>query len=209
MQVIRERLAPEERRAQIVAAAIETVAELGYAQTSFAKIAKRAGISSTRLISYHFAGKDDLMRAVVTDIVTSANEFMGPRIEAQTDYGARLEAYIRSNLEYLRDYPRRLRALLEIGANARNSAGEPVVEEIYAPPAIATLTDGFREAQRAGACGDFDPHVMAVALRAAIDAVARRHAAGVEPDIDAVATQLVTLFSRATQVVRNPLEPKP
>ena len=96
MQVIRERLAPEERRAQIIAAAIETIAELGYAQTSFAKIAKRAGISSTRLISYHFAGKDDLMRAVVIDIVTSANEFMGPRIEAQTDFGARLEAYIRS-----------------------------------------------------------------------------------------------------------------
>lgn len=33
------------------------IAELGYAQASFARIAGRAGLSSTRLISYHFAGK--------------------------------------------------------------------------------------------------------------------------------------------------------
>src|SRR6202453_4771003 len=40
------------RRAQIVAAAIDTIAELGYAQASFARIADRVGISRG-LISYH------------------------------------------------------------------------------------------------------------------------------------------------------------
>jgi AcrR family transcriptional regulator len=47
----------EARRTQIVTAAIETIAELGYAQTSFTQIAKRAGLSGTSLISYHFTGK--------------------------------------------------------------------------------------------------------------------------------------------------------
>ena len=37
--------------------AITTIAELGYASASFARIAKRAGLSSTGLISYHFANR--------------------------------------------------------------------------------------------------------------------------------------------------------
>jgi AcrR family transcriptional regulator len=36
-----------------------------YLRTSFAQMAKRAGLSSTGMISYYFRGKDDLMVAVV------------------------------------------------------------------------------------------------------------------------------------------------
>lgn len=49
------------RRAQIVTAAIEVIAEVGYAKASFSRIAKQAALSSTGMISYHFAGKDDLV----------------------------------------------------------------------------------------------------------------------------------------------------
>src|SRR5690349_11588172 len=42
------------RRAQIVDAAIDVLAEHGYPNTSFAKIAARAGLSSTGMISHHF-----------------------------------------------------------------------------------------------------------------------------------------------------------
>ncbi|GAB2696554.1 TetR family transcriptional regulator [Paenibacillus thermoaerophilus] len=48
------------RRAQIIDAAIATLDEIGYVNTSLAQIAKRAGIS-TALISYHFKDKNDLM----------------------------------------------------------------------------------------------------------------------------------------------------
>ena len=53
------------RRAQIVDAAIDVLAEHGYPDASFAKIAKRAGLSSTGMISYYLAGKDDLIREVI------------------------------------------------------------------------------------------------------------------------------------------------
>jgi AcrR family transcriptional regulator len=53
------------RRAQIVDTAIDLLAEHGYPDTSCAKIAKRAGLSSTGMISYYFAGKDDLIREVI------------------------------------------------------------------------------------------------------------------------------------------------
>jgi hypothetical protein len=61
---IRDRsLTATARRAQIIAATIETIAELGYGQASFGRIAERAGLSSTRLISYHFADKQELLLA--------------------------------------------------------------------------------------------------------------------------------------------------
>jgi AcrR family transcriptional regulator len=47
------------RRAQIMAAAIDTIAELGYGQASLARIAQRAG-TSKGVICYHFVGNDDL-----------------------------------------------------------------------------------------------------------------------------------------------------
>ena len=44
------------RRTQIIECAIETIAEVGYAQASLGQIAKRAQISKG-VISYHFANK--------------------------------------------------------------------------------------------------------------------------------------------------------
>jgi AcrR family transcriptional regulator len=58
------------RRAQIVQAAIDTIAELGYGRASLARIAERLGISKG-VISYHFAGKDDLIKEVVLEVVES------------------------------------------------------------------------------------------------------------------------------------------
>ena len=68
--------------AQIVTAAIDTIAELGYGNASFARIAKRAGISSTRLISYHFDDKAELVRAVVSAVLAEAADYMGKRLRA-------------------------------------------------------------------------------------------------------------------------------
>ena len=59
------------RRAQIVQAAIDTIADLGYANASYAQIAKRAGLSSTGLISYHFHSKDDLIEQVIAELVAA------------------------------------------------------------------------------------------------------------------------------------------
>src|SRR3984885_6872427 len=69
------------RRAQIVASAIDTIADAGYAGASFARIAERLGISRG-LISYHFAGKDDLLKQVVRDVIEKGMAYMRPRILA-------------------------------------------------------------------------------------------------------------------------------
>src|SRR3970282_964613 len=72
------------RRGQIVACAIETIATLGYARASLAEGAQRAGISKS-VISYHFAGKDELIREVVTEVYSLAISLIVPRIQAAPD----------------------------------------------------------------------------------------------------------------------------
>lgn len=181
------------RRAQIVAAAIETVAELGYAQTSFAKIADRAGISSTRLISYHFEGKDDLIQAVAQEVLTAAAAYMQPRIRAATGHWNQLAAYLSSNMAFLRQNPAHLRAIIEIISAVRT---EDVLQQGQATT-LGLLVQGFRDGQRDGEYVEFDPYVMAVTVRAAIDAACLQYAADPGLDLDAYTTQLLALFERA------------
>lgn len=181
------------RRAQIVTAAIDTIAELGYGNASFARIAKRAGISSTRLISYHFDDKAELVRAVVGAVLAEAAESMGKRLRTAGSRTELLTAYIESNLEFIAEHPTAIRAVIEIAANARADDGTPLVTDADDP--VGRLAQMFREGQEAGEFRAFDPIVMAVTLRAAIDAAASR------PELDphAYAAELVSLFTRATR----------
>lgn len=185
------------RRAQIVSAAIETIAEVGYQQATFAKIAKRAGLSSTGMISYHFAGKDDLVRAVTEEITRVATELVQQRIAAAQGRPARLRAYIESNVQLVGSHPAHLRALLDIVAAARDEVDTDVLTT-----RVARVETELRDGQRAGDFGEFDPAVLALAITGAIDALVTRHTLN-PTDADALArdaTELADLFQRATEV---------
>jgi AcrR family transcriptional regulator len=57
---------PEQKRAQIAAAAAALFAERGYAGATTARIARRAGVSEG-IVFHHFRSKRDLFRQVVSD----------------------------------------------------------------------------------------------------------------------------------------------
>ncbi|MBU3061044.1 TetR/AcrR family transcriptional regulator [Nocardia sp. NEAU-G5] len=180
-----------------MSASIATLAEFGYTGTSFTKIAGAAQLSSTRLISYHFGGKDDLMTAVVNQIVEAAVEFMTPRIAAEGGHWARVAAYITSNLEFLHAHPDQLRALVEIRNFARTPEGVPLVDAVSSANAVAGIHALLHAGQEAGEFASFDTHVMAVTIRAAIDTAGVRYATGLESELEQYADQLVELFGRA------------
>jgi AcrR family transcriptional regulator len=183
------------RRAQIVTAAIDTIAELGYGNATFTRIAKRAGISSTRLISYHFDDKAELVRAVVGAVLAEAGDYMGKRLRQGGTKTELLAIYIESNLEFIAEHPTAIRAVIEIASNARTEDGAPLAAPADADGPIARLATLFRDGQNAGEFRSFDPVVMAVTLRAAIDAAANQPAL----DPHAYAAELVALFTRATR----------
>ena len=185
------------RRAQIVEAAIETVAEVGYANASLSRIAVRLGISKG-VISYHFAGKDDLIAEIVGQVLQRAWAYIQPRIEAQTTGPEMLRAYIESHFEFMRDNPKQLSAVVEIVRATIAGAKSPFTGD--RDGAVHMLAELLTRFQAVGDLrADFDPNAMAIAIRAVIDAAPGRLA---DPgfDIDQYAREAVTSFHRATCV---------
>lgn len=182
------------RRAQIIAATIDLIAAEGFAAASFARIAAHAGLSSTRLISYHFAGKDDLVAAVVTDVISGIGQHMAARLGAATDAPARLRAYIEGNVEFIDTHRAPMLALQAIVLAGGLPAG--VAEDRTAESVLETI---LREGQAAGAFRDFDPRVLAVAVQRAVEGLPFLLAG--DPDLDTAgyASELVTLFELGTR----------
>ena len=114
------------RRAQIVAAAIDTIANVGYAGALFARIAERLGMSRG-LISYHFTGKDDLMKQVVRDVVEKGMAYMRPRILAGSTGPGMLRAYIETNLAFMRENRNALIAVSESHAARTGDASSTAI----------------------------------------------------------------------------------
>ncbi|MCK7628045.1 TetR family transcriptional regulator [Streptomyces sp. RS10V-4] len=187
------------RRAQIVAAAIDTIAELGYAKASFAKITEQAGLSSPRMISYHFADKDDLMHQIVRDVVTTGAEFIGARMAVEETVASKLRAYLEANLQFLREHPREMVALTEIGPHVRDAGGAPYTSQSAQEPSVRGLTELLSAGQRSGEFRDFDVRAMAVMIRGAVDAAAQRLRGEPGLDFDAYTRELVTAFALATR----------
>lgn len=185
------------RRAQIIECAIEILATLGYAQTSLAQIAKRAGISKGVII-YYFNSKDALIEQVVTEIYAAAVQEVTPQITAQPTAQFQLQAYIRSAVDYIGIHQMRMLALLEIARNHRTADGKLRYGGTSEEWILTSLEALLRQGQEDGDFRVFDLRVMAVTIRRAIDAVAPLLAAHPNLDTASYARELVTLFDRAT-----------
>ncbi|GCE29728.1 putative transcriptional regulator, TetR family protein [Dictyobacter alpinus] len=186
------------RRAQIIACAIETIATLGYAQASVVQIAKRAG-TSKGVVFYHFTDKETLIEQVVNEVYSSGTQYMEPRIKAQTTAVEMLKTYIQTNLEFIGSHRMYARAIAEIMANYRTEGGKLRYDVVAEEPVRAIPEMILRKGQRDGLFKAFDPFVMAVTLRRAIDAVPAMLEAYPELDLDAYTQELITIFDQATR----------
>jgi AcrR family transcriptional regulator len=181
------------RRAQIVTAAIDVIAEVGYAKATFSRIAKHAGLSSTGMISYHFAGKDDLFAACVAEIEQVTAAFMEPRIDAAQGHVAQLRAYVESNVALVGEHSTEVRALIDMVKNAGSQS--PAVNG-----RLALFEEHFRTGQAAGAFRPFDTRTVALSFASGLDAVvATAAAAPPEPtELARIGRELADLYVRAT-----------
>jgi AcrR family transcriptional regulator len=179
------------RREQIVQATIEVLAGKGYAATTFEAICGHAGLSSKRLISYHFATKDDLLAAVLTTVIADAAAYMHPRIAAADGPREQLAAYIRANVEFVAAHPGHVRAVQQIAFNG------PALPGSHEDTALGLLAELFEQGVRAGEFRPLDARLMATTVRAAIDAAAGPLLDGLDPAH--CATELVTAFDHATR----------
>lgn len=186
------------RRAQIVRAAIETIAELGYAKASFAQITKRAGLRSPRMISYHFADKDDLIRQITVEVFTAGALYIHEHTAAADTSSGKLRAYLEANLRFLREHPKEVAALTEIGKHLRTDEGETYTSTGAQEVSVRSLETLLAEGRASGEFRDFDLRSMAIMIRAAVDGAAQRLREEPDFDFDAYSREVVATFALAT-----------
>ncbi len=188
----------EARRAQIIDCAIDVIAEQGFAQASLSQIAKRAGISAG-VISYHFAGKDDLIREVAAHVFTKGAAFIGPRVNGQPAAPDALRAFIVASVDYVAARPAYTRAIMNIIRAGRGETGQPRYDAALEAPRRDGFQQILRWGQDTGEFRAFDVAIMARTIIEAVDAVPPQLA--VQPDLDMAAygQELATLFDLATR----------
>ena len=187
------------RRSQIVAATIEVIAELGYRQASFARIAECAGLSSTRLISYHFDGKDDLLRAVVADVYTRIGGFMTQRMSGCPDARTALRAYITGVVEFIAANRAPMQALSSIFLEHRFEDGKSSYDSSDERDVLGHIEAILRGGQQSGEFRAFDTFVMAAAIQRSVDGLPFLLQTKPDLDLALVADELATLFDHATR----------
>lgn len=183
------------RRAQIIGAAIATIAELGYAKASLAEIAAHAGISKG-VILYYFRNKDELIRQVVRSVLEGGLAAMRPAIAAETTARARLRAYITANLAYMREHRAEIGVVVAVFSANRGGGKTPLVDEELATAGVVLARQIIVEGQASGEFRPCSAQVTAMALRAALDMAPPYLAADPSMDTEAYASELIALFER-------------
>ncbi|MDT8912626.1 TetR/AcrR family transcriptional regulator [Amycolatopsis sp. PS_44_ISF1] len=187
-------------RAQVIGATIATMAAHGYARTTFARIKERAGLSSTRIISYHFTSKAGLMQAVLSTVAETKAMFLRQRSAGLNagDRPANLRAHIETSVAFLRDYPECVRVLAEFAANGSDADGWAMTPALLDGLRVGAVQRQLQQGQAEGAFGEFAPEVMAMSIAQSIDGAGAAYAADPSMDLDRYGRELADLFERAT-----------
>lgn len=182
-----------------MAAAIEVLAELGLAKASFARIAARAGVASTRMISYHFTDRDDLMREVVSTVFNESGLHIEQFVQVDAGPRSQLRGLILGNADFYARHPRQLVAAQEVWNGLRDADGRPIYGLHSLELEFDVVGQILRAGQQLGEFRDFDVRFMAVMVRHALNGLAAVLVADPNADQEQLGEQLATTIDRATR----------
>jgi AcrR family transcriptional regulator len=157
------------------------------------------------VISYHFAGKEELVQEVIADIAAKGGAFVYARALTLPTAAERLRAWIESILEYTAAHRTETVAFHEIitgsqGDAAVSAAVARLVTDVT--PAVQTL---FADGQASGEFReDFDPQAATTAIMAVLDAVPPRMARDPAFDVARYGREVAGLFDAATRRAAPP-----
>lgn len=193
-------LIAEARREQVIKAAIKVLTEIGYHSTSLSKIANKANIS-TGLISYHFSGKEDLMKNTLMYVVEHERAYIKEKVASKQTYMEKLLTFIEASLAYQGTNRENSDAMLEIVFNGRTADNIPYYRaEVHEEEELSVLLkDILHKGQEAKEFGDFDPQVTAIVIRGAIAGARPLPQKGYELSLEEYSEKLITNILKMIQ----------
>ncbi len=162
------------RRGQIVAAARRIVAEQGLESLTFGALEER--LSFTRgVITYHFASKDEIVRAVFTSAIEEIDAAVKSEVLASASVEDKIRSVLRANVRGFVDRAEAGRVLLSFwGRLSSDAEARRLNAELYARYR-ARSARLLRDAIGTGAIARVDPKAMAALLVGIVLGIAMQH----------------------------------
>lgn len=169
---------------------IEAIAELGVKRASLAEVARRASITKGAIF-YHFTNREELLNAVFTTVASRGAGFIRERMDAAASPTAKLRAYVEAFPAAMLVAPNDIRAMIAVAAE-QDLAGDATTQEM----ALAPIEEVLREGQRTGEFTDFPIRPVAMAIRAAVEAIPGQAELNPEMDLTAHGNGIADFFER-------------
>lgn len=183
------------RRAQIIAAAAETVAEVGYAGASLSRIARQAGINKS-VISYHFASKDEIFEQMVSEAYARTEEHLRARLAEEDSAAGKIRTWVAAQIEFFSQDRTRFLAVSEIAVNHRTADGSrPFLD--HEDGEVAAIGAILAQGQAADEFRDFDPTGAATIISRAVEGVLGAWMVDEETDLAAQTQMLLDFIDHA------------
>ena len=190
----RQRLSAEQRRDQLVAAAVQVIAEDGYHGATADVIARRAGVSKG-LLWHYFADRDDLLEVTARRTLVTLRSAVAADLDLSAPAPSLIRAALHRAAGLRRTHRAELRAIQQVVTNLRDANGNPRLglheyDETYTHQEAI-----FRRGQQEGDFRDgLDPRIIAVTYQGAVDAMLAYLDAHPEADADAHAAAVADLL---------------
>jgi AcrR family transcriptional regulator len=167
----RERLSADARREQLMAAAVETLADRGYDATTSDEIARRAGVSKG-LLWHYFDDLDDLFAATARRTLGALSRAAGELIDLEAPAPAVIRSAIHTAAALRLSHGAERRAMREIVQNLRDADGEMMLGQADLGPLYEAQEAIFRRGQEHGDFrADMDRRVLAVTYMGAVESM--------------------------------------
>ena len=153
----------DSRRRQLIAATVDTLAEVGFGSTTLALIGQRAGVSPG-LISHYFEDKDGLLEATLRSLATRLARATTDRLRAALTPRERIQAVIDATLAPEEFDPRTCGVWLAFWGQVTHSARLKRVQHVYQQRMLSNLRHALRQI-----VPEADARRLSIALAAMID----------------------------------------
>jgi AcrR family transcriptional regulator len=189
----RSTLTPTQRR--ILESTVQTIADVGYAQTTIGEISQRLGISKG-VVQYHFPSKESLIQESIAYIYTVARDYMSAQIWQTTNEWSQIRSFIKLSGQFYQKYPIHIQALHVIRADFQPQKHISLAATLHERE-LTDLANVFIAGQQKGVFRHFDPDIAATTLRLALNGIAGKLKDQQPYDVTKYTGELIELFYRA------------